>query len=201
MNVRVKKRWQTRVELALYLIVLAILEVAIGYGIFQSFQVVKGINQFPVTFGNMTNDYLRIATHLEASVVELNDLVVRSALRHDPADGESFAHKSQNLKTWIAGQKSSSPQAKFMMWKPVQLTVYLGTLVNEIDIAYDAYLQEAKRIVKRSEARDGQAVSPTDLGQLQKKSQQLLALGNEARAQADAIQIFLSGSGDWLKLL
>jgi len=85
-----KKRWQVGVELALYLVVLAILELAIGFYVYKSFQTVEKIDDVRVTFRNMTNDYLRIATRLEVSVTELNDLVSRSALRHDPADAESF---------------------------------------------------------------------------------------------------------------
>ncbi len=200
MNVRSKSRLIS-IDLVLYLLVLAILELAIGYTIFKSFRTVREIDTLPVTFGNMTNDYLRIATRLEVSVTELNDLVSRSALRRDPADEESFERKSLNLKVWITEQKSVAMKPKWMMLTPVKLTVELLPLVNEIDAACDAYLQEARKIVKPAGSRDGQTINPTDLSELQKKSQQLLVLAYQARSQADAIQIFLSGSKGWLKSL
>lgn len=200
MNVRSKSRL-IGIDLVVYLLVLVILELAIGWAAYNSFQTVKGINRFPVTFGNMTNDYLRVAAHLEQSVAELNDSLSRFTLHHNRADRESFERKGQNLKAWIAGQKSSSLQGKFMMLKPVRLTVNLGPLLNEIDAACDAYLQEVQRIVEIPGPRDSQPVSPADIGRVQKRSQQLMALANQARAQAEAIQIFLSGSGDWFKWL
>ena len=55
-------------EVALFLVVLAI-----GWATLRAFRFARQVDQIPVTFRTMPDDYFRIADYLEPSVSELNE--------------------------------------------------------------------------------------------------------------------------------
>jgi signal transduction histidine kinase len=182
-------------EVALFLIVLAI-----GWAALRAFRIARQVDQIPVTFRAMPDGYFRIADYLEPSVGELNDILLRYTIRHDRADWEHFLRKSQELREWLTEMKASSPKAKITMLQPVQITTDIGTLLDEIDTEYEAYLVEARRVAKEP-ATDNSLQGAARLDKVHLQSRKLVTLASQARAQGQAIQIFLSGSRSWFPWL
>ena len=183
-------------EVALFLIVLAI-----GWAALRAFRIARQVDQIPITFRTMPDAYFRIADYLEPSVGELNDILLRYAARHDRTEWERFQRKSQELKDWVTEMKASSLKAKITMLQPVQITTDLGTLLDEIDTEYDAYLVEARRAAKEPAVSEGIGQGIAELDKVRLQSRKLVALASKARAQGQAIQIFLSGSRSWFPWL
>ncbi len=183
-------------EVALFLVVLAI-----GWATLRAFRFARQVDQIPVTFRTMPDDYFRIADYLEPSVSDLNDILVRYTARHDRAEWERFQRKSQELKEWLTGMKASSLRVKITMLQPVEITTDLGTLLDEIDTEYEAYLVEARRIAKEPAASENLGQGAAKLDKIRAETRKLAALGSQARAQGQAIQIFLSGSRSWFPWL
>ncbi len=179
-------------EVALFLVVLAI-----GWAVLRAFRFARQVDQIPVTFREMPDEYFRVADYLEPSVGELNDILLHYTLRHDRADWDRFQRKSQELKDWLNETKASSLKTKITMIQPVQISTDIGTLLDEMDTAYDTYLVEARR-AERELAIDNSLQSATQLDKVHLASRKLVAIANQARAQGQAIQIFLSGSKSWL---
>jgi len=183
-------------EVALFLVVLAI-----GWATLRAFRFARQVDQIPVTFRAMPDDYFRIADYLEPSVGELNDILVRYTTHHDRTEWERFQRKSQELKEWLTGMKASSLKVKITMLQPVQITTDLGTLLDEIDTEYEAYLVEARRAAKEPAASENLGQGAAKLDKVRLQTRKLAALGSQARAQGQAIQIFLSGSKSWFPWL
>jgi signal transduction histidine kinase len=183
-------------EVALFLVALAI-----GWAALRAFRIARQVDQIPITFRTMPAAYFRIAEHLEPSVGELNDILFRYATRRDRADWERFQRKSQDLKNWLTEEKSSSLKTKVTMLQPVQITTDIGTLLDEITTAYDAYLTEARLAAREPAPVDNSAQSVAKLDKVHTQSQRLMALAGQARSQGLAIQIFLSGSKSWFPWL
>jgi signal transduction histidine kinase len=182
-------------EVALFLVVLAI-----GWAALRAFRIARQVDQIPLTFRTMPDGYFRIADYLEPSMGELNDLLLHYTIRHDRADWERFLRKSQELKEWLAETKASSLKTKITMLQPVQITTDIGTLLDEIDTEYEAYLVEARRVAKEP-ALDNSIQGAARLDKVHLQSRKLVTLASQARAQGQAIQIFLSGSKSWFPWL
>jgi signal transduction histidine kinase len=183
-------------EVALFLIVLTI-----GWAALRAFRIARQVDQIPITFRTMPDAYFRIADYLEPSVGELNDILFRYTTRHDRTDWEHFQHKSQELKDWLTEMKASSLKAKVTMLQPVQITTDLGTLLDSIDTEYDTYLAEANRVPKETGTSENSSQAAAKLDAVRLQSRKLVALAGQARAQGQAIQIFLSGSKSWFPWL
>jgi signal transduction histidine kinase len=148
----------------------------------------------------MPDGYFRIADYLEPAVGELNDILLRYTTRHDRAEWERFQRKSQELREWLTEMKASSLKTKITMLQPVQITTDIGTLLDEIDTEYEAYVVEARRVAKEP-ATDNSIQGAARLDKVHAQSRKLVALASQARAQGQAIQIFLSGSRSWFPWL
>ena len=183
-------------EVALFLVVLTI-----GWATLRAFSIAQQIEQIPVSFRTMPNAYFRIADYVEPSVGELNETLFRYATRHDRTDWDRFQRKSQELKEWLASEKSSSLKTKVTLLRPVQITIDIGTLLDEINTAYDLYLAEAQRAAKTSGMSDTSTQGAAAQDRVRQQSRKLLVLVSQARAQGQAIQIFLSGSKSWFPWL
>jgi signal transduction histidine kinase len=149
----------------------------------------------------MPDEYFRIADYLEPSIGQLNDTLLRYNTRHDRADWERFQRRSEELKEWLANEKASSLQTKVTMLQPVQITINIGALIDEISTAYDAYLIEARRAARETAPSDPPSQGATGLDKVNLQSRKLVGLASQARAQGQAIQIFLSGSKSWFPWL
>ena len=183
-------------EAALFLVVLAI-----GWAALRAFRIARQVDQIPITFQMMPDAYFRIADYVEPTIGELNDLLQRYTAHHDRADWERFQRKSQELKDWLANEKASAMKTKVTMLQPVQITTDVGTLLDEISTDYDAYLVEAQRAAREPGSSELSAQNSTTLDKVGFQSRKLLSLTGQARAQGQAIQIFLSGSKSWFPWL
>jgi signal transduction histidine kinase len=193
--VEMSRRSRLRVtffEVALFLVVLAI-----GWAALRAFRIARQVDQLPVTFQMMPDAYFRIADHVEPSVGELNELLLRYTARHDRTDWERFQRKSQDLKGWLDSEKASAMKTKVTMLQPVQITTDVGTLLDEISSAYDAYLVEARRAAREPGSGEISVQSSASLDKAGFQFRKLTSLASQARAQGQAIQIFLSGSKSW----
>src|SRR5580704_4982248 len=141
---------QGRLQLTVFEVALFLVVLAIGWAALRAFRIVRQVDEMPVTFRTMPDAYFRIADYVEPSVGELNDILLRYTTRHDRADWDRFQRKSQELKEWLTSEKASSLQTKVTMIQPVQITIDIGALVDEINAAYDTYLLEARRAARET---------------------------------------------------
>ena len=114
-----------KVRLAAFALVIFTLAVAIGFAAYSSWREVGSLQQ------RLSTGHLRsfeIADHLQASILQLHDSLLRYHLRRSPKDRDEFAHNSDALNRWIDDQKPVLNSAK-----------ELGIL-NRIDAAYDLFL-------------------------------------------------------------
>jgi len=192
---------QSRLQLTVFEVALFLVVLAIGWAALRAFRIVKQVDELPVTFRTMPDEYFRIADYLEPSIGQLNDTLLRYNTRHDRADWERFQRRSEELKEWLANEKASSLQTKVTMLQPVQITINIGALIDEISTAYDAYLIEARRAARETAPSDPPSQGATGLDKVNLQSRKLVGLASQARAQGQAIQIFLSGSKSWFPWL
>jgi signal transduction histidine kinase len=192
---------QSRLQLTVFEVALFLVVLTIGWAALRAFRIARQVDEIPVTFRTMPDAYFRIADYVEPSIGELNDILLHYTTRHDRADWDRFQRKSQELKEWLTSEKASSLQTKVTMIQPVQITIDIGALVDEISAAYDTYLLEARRAARETGPSEisGQGVTGLDAVNLQ--SRKLVGLASQARAQGQAIQIFLSGSKSWFPWL
>jgi hypothetical protein len=88
----------------------------------------RNLNQLRKNFGAVQSESFHLADHVEASILNLNEAVLRFDLRKDPADRAHFHKESEELKRWI--RKSS-------VTTPLELA-----LLNQIEVALEGYLTE-----------------------------------------------------------
>ena len=192
---------QGRLRLTIFEAVLFLIVLAIGWAALRAFRMVRQVDRIPVTFRQMPAAYFRIADRLEPAVNDLNETFARFTSRHDRAEWDRFLRKCQELKEWIDQEKASSLKTKVTMLQPVQVTTDIGALLEQVDATHQAYLLEARKA-----ARDGALTEDTRAtlvanDKVRQHSRQLLALASQARAQGQAIEIFLSGSKSWFPWL
>ena len=186
----------TIVEAVLFLTVLAI-----GWAALRAFRMARQVDHIPVTFQQMPEAYFRIADRLEPDINNLNAILSRFVSLHERADWDRFVRESQDLKKWIDEEKASSLKTKVTMLQPVQITTDIGSLLEQISTAYEDYLSEARKTGRDGTRTDETNLVPANLDKAREQSRRLLTLANQARAQGQAIQIFLSGSKSWFPWL
>jgi signal transduction histidine kinase len=191
----------SRIRLTVFETVLFLLVVVIGWAALRAFRMARQIDHIPATFQQMPEAYFRIADRLEPTVNNLNELLARFAARHERADWDRFLRESQELKKWLNEEKASSLKTKVTMLQPVQVTMDIGGLLEQVSAAYEVYLLEARKATHDGTRTGETNLLPTNLDKPRQQSRQLLALANQARAQGQAIQIFISGSKSWFPWL
>jgi signal transduction histidine kinase len=138
-------------------------------------------------------EHFVIANHLQPEVEQLTGALVRYVIRGEPTDWEKFQRQSQQLKEWIALQKSLFAGAKVVQVQPVLLTTDLTTLLFEIERVFNDYLTAAQQVAKAA----GPEQKLARLEQVQVSARRLADLGSQARAEGLTIQLFLTGSKPW----
>jgi signal transduction histidine kinase len=164
----------------------------IGWAAYETFQAIQMVGGSP-----RTAEYFVIADHLQPSVEELNGALVRYVVRGERADWDRFQLKSHALKEWITRQKSTFAGAKVVQVQPVILTTDLNTLLLNIERALDDYMATAQKAAPAAGPPASQEQKLASLEQVQVQSLRLAALGSQARAEGQTIQLFLSGSKPW----
>src|SRR5437762_13748148 len=64
------------------------------------------LKQLRKNFGAVQSESFHLADHVEASIVSLNETVLRFDLRKDPADKAHFHRESDEPRRWIQMQES-----------------------------------------------------------------------------------------------
>jgi signal transduction histidine kinase len=166
----------------------------IGWAAYEAFQEIQMTGGLWRSFSPpQPAEYFVIADHLQPAVEELNGALVRYVVRGERADWDGFQLKSQALKEWIARQKSTFAGAKVVQVQPVMLTTDLNTLLVNIERTFDDYTAAAQKAGPPA----SQEQKLASLEQVQMQSLRLAALGSQARAEGQTIQLFLSGSKPW----
>src|SRR6266851_9392708 len=99
-------RHPMNVKLRLYGFALAVVLLAalLGWAGDSAWQQLKQLRK---NFGAVQSESFHLADHVEASILNLNETVLRFDLRKAPADEAHFHTESDELKRWIQTRKSS----------------------------------------------------------------------------------------------
>src|SRR5437773_9737308 len=123
------------VKLRLYGFALAVVLLAalVGWAGHSAWQQLKQLRR---NFGAVQSESFHLADHVEASILNLNEAVLRFDLRKDPADKAHFHKESEELKRWIQTQKPS-------VTSPPELD-----LLRQIEVALEAYLTRTTNLME-----------------------------------------------------
>jgi signal transduction histidine kinase len=157
------------------------------------------------TLSDMQAQFFAIANHLPKAVSELNAALANAVTRDDAEGLKQFQQKSRELNDWIGQQKATSQQFKLIFYNvavdtktnPVMLTVHVGNLLDQVDVAYRVYAHSAQLLTNGVGRATGQEAKLAGLAKAGEDSKVLLNLANQAHAHGEAINLFLSGSTDW----
>src|SRR2546426_8902071 len=154
------------VKLRLYGFALAVVLLAalIGWAGHSAWQQLKQLRK---NFGAVRSESFHLADHVGASILNLNETVLRFDLRLDPADKAHFHKEGQELKRWI--RKSS-------VTTPLELD-----LLNQIEVALDAYLTRTTSLLERR-AQAGPVPSPKEILEKVENKAQVLDLCTKLKA-------------------
>ncbi|HEV2437525.1 MAG TPA: ATP-binding protein [Verrucomicrobiae bacterium] len=95
----------------------------------------RELQQLHRSFASVQADDLYLPSHVEATVRELNDTVLRIDLRQDHADRAAFEEVSQELQRWIRAQRDA-------LTTPEQ-----RDLMIQIETAFEVYLTRSARLM------------------------------------------------------
>jgi signal transduction histidine kinase len=137
------------VKLRLYGFALAVVLLAalVGWAGHSSWQQIEQLRK---NFGAVQSESFHLADHVEASILNLNEAVLRFDLRKDPADKAHFHKESEELKRWIQTQKPS-------VTSPLELDLLL-----QIEVALEAYLTRTTNLMEER-AQAGSVPSPKEV--------------------------------------
>jgi len=125
----------------------------------------------------------RIADHLQQSVLELNNLVLRYGIYHDTNDWASFGIASTNLDRWIDEQR------------PMLTTEKEKLKLDLINTNYDFYMAAARELDARTRTNTQSAMPLLEFANFERQSQTLLNLGFElATTHRESMDSFLASS-------
>lgn len=166
-----------------------LVSVYLGYRLYQVVSQVNVLPVWPEQLAAPRAEYLEIAHRIRPELDELNATLRRGDLQH-------FQAESQQFKAWLDKKSATTSRAKLTILQPVNLTIDVGSLLAEVQRAYDRYLADAKTVLGRNPDSP-----PHDDGQwpvgLNQSTRELLALAGEADNKVFAIDTCLSVSRDW----
>jgi len=169
------------VKLRLYGFAVAVVLLAalVGWAGYSAWQQLKHLRK---NFGAVQSESFHLAEHVEASILNLGESVLRFDLRKDPADKAHFHKESEELKRWIQMQKSS-------VTTPLELN-----LLNQIELALEAYSTRTIRLLEER-AQAGSAPSPREVLEKVENKAQILDLSTKLKAaERAALNQFVEGS-------
>jgi signal transduction histidine kinase len=121
---------------------------------------------------------------VEASILNLNETVLRFDLRKDPADNAYFHKAGEELKQWIRKSSVTTPHEL--------------DLLNQIEVALEAYLTRTTRLLEER-AQAGSAPSPKEVLEKVENKGQILDLCTRLKAaERAALNQFVEDSQDAL---
>ena len=95
----------------------------------------RELEQLHRSFASAQADDFYLPAHVEATVRELNDTVLRIDLRHNPADRVAFQKVARDLEQWIRVHRDA-------LTTPEQ-----RALMSQIEIAFEAYMIQSAKLM------------------------------------------------------
>src|SRR3954452_3555527 len=124
----------------------------------------------------------QIADKFQQSIWELNNIVLRYGVYHDPKDWERFNILSQELDKWIDDQRAILPEENERR------------ILDHINTTYDGYLLAARQIQSKTSLESGPAPLQ-QFANFESQSQELQSLGIKlAGAHGESMETFLAES-------
>jgi signal transduction histidine kinase len=157
-----------RVKLRLYGFAVAIVLLAalVGWAGYSAWQQLLQLRK---NFGAVQSESFHLADHVEASILSLNETVLRFDLGQNPADKARFHKDGEELKRWIQTQK------------PAVTTRLELDLLNQIEIALDAYLTRTAKLLEER-AQPGSVSSPKEVLEKVENKAQVFDLSMKLKA-------------------
>ncbi len=125
----------------------------------------------------------QIANHLQQSILELDNLVLRYGVYHDPRDWANFETASTNLDHWIDEQS------------PILTTEKERHILDLINTNYDSYMAAARQIKLRTPTQPPRASGLDDFADFEAQSRSILNFGSDlAKAHLESMDFFLESS-------
>src|SRR5437899_5671004 len=171
------------VKLRLYGFAVAVVLLAalVGWAGNSAWQRLKQLRK---NFGAVQSESFHLADHVEASVLNLNQTVLRFDLRKDPADNAHFHKEGEKLKRWIRKSSVTTPREL--------------DLLNQIEVALEAYLTRTTHLLEER-AQAGSAPSPKEVLEKVENKGQILDLCTRLKAaERAALNQFVEDSHDTL---
>lgn len=135
------------------------------------------------------SESFRIADRFRDALRELNNTMQRYGITHDPATWKEFADASHRLDVWIDEQK------------PKLTTAQEKDALQQIDAAYDVYLNNARELQAKMQS-GSQSASLADYTPLRKASQHLFDLGETlSKAHYESRKALLEHANQTLRQL
>jgi signal transduction histidine kinase len=172
------------VKLRLYGFALAVVLLAalVGWAGNSAWQQLKQLRK---NFGSVQSHSFHLADHVEASILNLNETVLRFDLRKNPADHDQFHKEGEELKRWVHAQK------------PAVTTPFELELLNQIEVALEAYLASTRLLEERAQA--GSVPSPKEVLEQAENKGQILDLCTKLKgAERGALNQFVEDSHEAL---
>ena len=149
-----------KIRLTAFGLAIGVLALSIGWAAFAGWREI-GQLQIRLSTGHLRD--FEIADHLQATILKLNNSLVRYDLHHELPDWEEFQKSSDELNAWIDTQKPLLSSAREL------------NLLNQIDAAYDVFLGAATNQVQGATDEGKAALAHVD--QVQRAVVPLLGLG------------------------
>jgi len=146
----------------------------------------RQLKQLRKNFGAVQSQSFHLADHVESSVLNLNETVLRFDLSKDPADYDHFLKEGEELKRWILAPKTA-------VTTPFELE-----LLKQIEGALEAYLARTTQLLKER-AQAGSVPSPKEVLEKAENKGQILDLCAKLKAaERSALNQFVEDSHDAL---
>src|SRR5436309_2685722 len=171
------------VKLRLYGFAVAVVLLAalVGWAGNSAWQQLKQLRK---NFGSVQSESFHLADHVESSVLNLNEAVLRFDLHRDPADKAHFHKEGEELKRWI--RKSSVTTSREL------------DLLSQIEVALEAYLTRTTHLLEER-AQAGSVPSPKEVLEKVEDKGQILVLCRKLRAaERAALNQFVEDSHEAL---
>lgn len=152
----------------------------------------RQLRQLHRNFSRVQMDDIYLSEYVEATVFDLNELIVRIRLYHKPADKAAFEDMSRDLVRWIRAQTDTLTTAD------------QRGMMKQMGVAFERYATECKPLMDGPKATD-EVSAKTLLETLDNNASPILDLCEKLKASERAEQTqFLTGSMEalaWIQKL
>jgi len=125
----------------------------------------------------------QIADHIQQTLLELNNAVLRFGATHDTNEWARFGTASTNLDQWIDIQR------------PILTTEKEKLILDLINTNYDYYMAAVRQLDLQARTNASSSLDLTGFAEFEKQSQRILSLGLQlADAHRESLDSFLASS-------